>query len=336
MRGIMRSIIYMSSSLVVGAITGCFVGGADVSDDTSAPDVSDSSADGDTSEGGDASDSSDASDSGDTSDSGGTSDTSDSGDTSGADICGDGVTWGAEECDDGNLNNGDHCTNYCLLATCGDGYVFENIEECDDGDLDDTDACTSGCLIAACGDGHVHVDVEACDDGNTNSLDGCGPDCAPEWRYVFVTSETYTGVLGGALGADASCDSLAAAANLPGGYMAWVSDSGTSPSDRFIKSEVPYRRVDGVQIAASWMDVMDGDLDDAIAVTEQGELVEGEHVWTNTFGDGTSDVDFDCGDWTESSGSGLVGQSGQTLFSEWSVFAIVECSDTARLYCFQQ
>lgn len=84
------------------------------------------------------------------------------------------------------------------------------------------------------------------------------------------------------------------------------------------------------------MDVMDGDLDDAIGVTELGEFVEGAHVWTNTFGDGTSDADFDCGDWTEASGSGLVGQTGQSLFGEWSVFAIVECSSTARLYCFQQ
>lgn len=52
-------------------------------------------------------------------------------------------------------------------------------------------------------------------------------------KTVFVTSQTYTGNLGGLAGADAQCNLLAKAAGLEGSYLAWLSDATESPSTRF-------------------------------------------------------------------------------------------------------
>ncbi len=92
-------------------------------------------------------------------------------------ICGDGVTEGNEECDDGNTDNNDGCLNSCLLAACGDGFLYTGQEACDDGNLDNTDTCLNSCAIFSCGDGFVGPG-EGCDDGNMVDTDGCTNACA--------------------------------------------------------------------------------------------------------------------------------------------------------------
>ncbi len=66
-----------------------------------------------------------------------------------------------EECDDGNSSNTDTCTNMCMDADCGDGYV-QGDEECDDGDTDNTDGCSNDCTLPACGDG-ILQENEGCE-----------------------------------------------------------------------------------------------------------------------------------------------------------------------------
>ena len=53
--------------------------------------------------------------------------------------------------------------------------------------------------------------------------------------YVFVTSQTFTGNLGGIAGADQKCQDLADAAGLPGIYKAWLADSdpASAPAQPF-------------------------------------------------------------------------------------------------------
>jgi cysteine-rich repeat protein len=99
------------------------------------------------------------------------------GDTGSAE-CGNGMVEGNEECDLGpdNSETG-QCTPNCLIAACGDGYVYEGVEECDDGNPDNTDACTTECNNAVCGDGYVQEGVEPCDDGNDDDTDGCNTSC---------------------------------------------------------------------------------------------------------------------------------------------------------------
>jgi len=80
--------------------------------------------------------------------------------------CGNGEVDDGEECDDGNQNNADDCTDRCLKARCGDGYVQPSLgEECDDGNTDNTDSCTNACQEARCGDG-VRQANEECDPGH--------------------------------------------------------------------------------------------------------------------------------------------------------------------------
>ena len=96
-----------------------------------------------------------------------------------APYCGDGVVQGGEECDDGNLNDGDGCTNMCMVAVCGDGCWYKGVEECDDGNDDDTDACRNNCETARCGDGVIRAKFETCDDGNVSDQDACSSTCQP-------------------------------------------------------------------------------------------------------------------------------------------------------------
>ncbi len=93
-------------------------------------------------------------------------------------VCGDGfVRTGVEACDDGNTSNSDACLNTCLPAYCGDGFVWTGVEQCDDGNLVNTDACLNSCRNAACGDGFVWTGVEQCDDGNFVNTDACLNTC---------------------------------------------------------------------------------------------------------------------------------------------------------------
>lgn len=103
-----------------------------------------------------------------------------------APVCGDGVVEGGEACDDGNDADDDVCVAGCVLASCGDGFLWVGVEACDDGNDSDDDACVGACEAASCGDGFVQVGVEACDDGNQVAEDGCENDCTitPKWEAV--------------------------------------------------------------------------------------------------------------------------------------------------------
>lgn len=93
--------------------------------------------------------------------------------------CGEGYVYtGVEDCDDGNLSNTDACLNNCTASSCGDGFVYSGLESCDDGNLLNSDACLSSCVVASCGDGFVFSGVEDCDDGNLNDSDSCRNDCS--------------------------------------------------------------------------------------------------------------------------------------------------------------
>jgi cysteine-rich repeat protein len=85
--------------------------------------------------------------------------------------CGNGVTESGEDCDDGNSSNTDACTNACVTAVCGDGYVRTGVEDCDDQNSATTDSCIS-CVSARCGDGYIRSGVEQCDGGGSCSA-GC-------------------------------------------------------------------------------------------------------------------------------------------------------------------
>jgi cysteine-rich repeat protein len=264
-------------------------------------------------------------------------------------ICGDGFAQeGKEACDDGNDVETDDCLTGCIAASCGDGLVHEGVEACDDGNDIETDDCTTMCLAAACGDGFVQGDEE-CDDGNVDPMDGCSPMCGYEAKLVFVSSQLYTGNLGGLAGADAKCQALADAANLPGTYLAWVSTNlaNGTPATRFTQSTVPYVKVDGVKVADNWSDLVDGSLDSPIDKTEpDGAPPIGNTscgggglptVWTATNQGGTLfNAASTCSKGTSTNGSSMWGRASAANSFWTNSCSGGLCSWTSSIYCFQQ
>ena len=288
--------------------------------------------------------------------------------------CGDGELQGMEACDDGNDVDTDECTSMCLLAACGDGYVYEGVEDCDDGgesevcdddctpsecgdqvvnmsageDCDDggeSDACDADCTQVECGDGELNMAAgEECDDGNTDGGDGCSANCTSEAKRAFVSSEMYTGAMGGLAGADANCQSLADSAGLGGTYLAWLGTPGNGPAQRFTQSNMPYIRVDGVQIAPNWAGLTDGNLDAPLNVTETGGQVPIGNtscagggfptVWSGITNNGSSNSSF-CGGWTNTNGGSAWGQADtQGQWTSWCGGGL--CSWVSPIYCFEQ
>jgi hypothetical protein len=163
---------------------------------------------------------------------------------------------------------------------------------------------------------------------------------------VFVTERLAAqGALGGLTGADAVCQSRATAAGLPGTYMAWLSDSSSSPITRFAKATVPYTLPGGETVATSWADLTSGNaLRHAINQTESGDEISGTSlgafmVWTNTTQNGSvggTDPSGHCFNWT-STLAGATGNIGDARSAtKWTLNGFQQCPVDSRLYCFQQ
>ena len=164
----------------------------------------------------------------------------------------------------------------------------------------------------ACHNGTPHGSEASCDGGGT-----------PTSRIVFVTSDHYDSALEprplpcvgevGVSAGDCICEYHADQAGLDGTFLAWLSDSNSSPAADFVKSTVPYVRPDGVMVASSWEDLTDTTILAPIEVNELGgrprvdlRAVKSVFVvWTGTAFDGTS-TGFSCGNGTNAPEPGAV------------------------------
>lgn len=116
---------------------------------------------------------------------------------------------------------------FMQLAVCGDGVVDPG-EGCDDGNAVDTDACLSVCMVATCGDGFVYADEEECD-----PADARGPACT---RDCTIEVEGSTGSTGGSsstgdLDGTTSSSGSATESSSEAGGGASTGDSGSSSDD---------------------------------------------------------------------------------------------------------
>jgi hypothetical protein len=102
----------------------------------------------------------------------------------------------------------------CVQPRCGDGRKAAG-EDCDDGMANvaggygQKGKCTDACKLAAyCGDGEKNG-PEKCDDrqAGRTELGACNPECSGfyEKKYLRLTSNGFTGNLGGIKGADDTC-----------------------------------------------------------------------------------------------------------------------------------
>ena len=125
-------------------------------------------------------------------------------------------------------------------------------------------------------------------------------------REAFVTSADVTGDLGGIAGADATCQALAASANLqrPEAFKALLasSTSGLNITDR-IQHDGPWYRRDGLLFAHNKAELIGGAVTLPLNVTERGEYLAKAVALTGALENGVAHAGFDCYNWALASGS---------------------------------
>jgi hypothetical protein len=160
--------------------------------------------------------------------------------------------------------------------------------------------------------------------------------CGNGNKCVFVTSKVSTANLGGLAGADATCNELAANAEMPGTYVAWLSDDNTDAITR-VTSNGPYATRTGVVVASSLADLTDGTLSKPISEDENGNLVPIREVWTDADPSGTRTFS-NCYNWTSGANNApyaVVGLNTSTD-STWTSVFLQFCDRNISLYCVQQ
>ncbi|MDD3647346.1 MAG: MopE-related protein [Candidatus Dojkabacteria bacterium] len=161
---------------------------------------------------------------------------------------------------------------------------------------------------------------------------------------VFLSSETYTGSLGGLAGADDICNTLAHEASggsLGGGWAAWLSTGSKNAIDRI--ADVEYYYVDGSELVINDKSdiTSDGEIRHAIKMDENGQIVdidgtEDVQTGTNNEGSGGSGNNSNCNNWTNATASytRIVGSSDS--IDSWSSFSSGSiCDDKKHIYCFE-
>jgi hypothetical protein len=205
--------------------------------------------------------------------------------------------------------------------------------------------------------------------GCTDNGEILGPDGVQSGARFFVTSaSSVTGNLGGLVGADARCQSLAASVGLGDktwrAYLSVERDASngnrpTNARDRI--GEGPWTNVNGVVVANTVADLHARRGDFQVFIDERGQRINGQwtgspapvqhDILTGSNADGTLMVGFTCADWTSDSAN-FVAQVGHSdglgpnqdasgSLSSWnSAHVNQNCANTAprggsgRTYCF--
>lgn len=246
-----------------------------------------------------------------------------------------------------NTDTDCNAPNSCDAAgNCDERFVAsdsqctdENLDDCNDAQCDGSGACVQDHGLepdqTVCGGGGGTCWDGLCCLGETidPEHDGACDLTDPDHDLVFVTSSVATGGSFGSLaGADAVCNTRAAAANLEGMYVAWLSSSTANAANRI--GDGPFIRIDGAVVATDLADLVDDTLTNPISKTELGATSTVD-VWTGTSSGGTVDGGGNhCGDWADDGASGMTGDSSVTNAS-WTQSGARACGESQALYCFQ-
>jgi hypothetical protein len=209
-------------------------------------------------------------------------------------------------------------TEVRLIATANGGSTLQMWSTC-------TGTGTCDLVVAA----DATVDAVFSDNSNGNN-------------FVFVTKQVI-GIAGvqplatasRGWGADVVCAADAAAAKLPGTFVAWLSTSKVNAKDR-LGTARGWVRPDGRPFADRIEDLVAGKIFFPPNLYASGYEVSvlGASVLTGTGGNGTA-IDT-CKDWTEPSspdGKYIGGLAGGTT-EKWTQGVYTSCSQSFALYCF--
>lgn len=154
---------------------------------------------------------------------------------------------------------------------------------------------------------------------------------------MFVTSQTFSGNVGGLAGADARCQLAADAAGLGGTWRAWLSTGAVTAISR-LSIGYPIVRVNGEAIFESENERLVGLFRNAPDMDEYGHGVGNVAVWTNTDTVGSTLFSNDCNAWTSASGglNGGTGLTQDTSTGAWTRAGVNACSNSLRFYCLEQ
>ena len=228
----------------------------------------------------------------------------------------------------------------------------EGTSEVGDGDGDPLPECDVDQLL--CGEECIDPDWDVvhcgmCDNPCAEPVEECLEGaCLPIDRRVFVTSEAYPGNLGGIEGANAICQEHADFAELDGTFWAWLGAQGYSPAEEF-GHHGRFLRMDGLVIAESWQDLVDGMLEYPVELNEFNEYTSfdtgytcipegGPAAWTAVNISGGSMLG-NCDNWTYGEG----GDQGRTGFLNrknelWTRVdgCTFQCGIALPIYCIEQ
>jgi hypothetical protein len=145
-------------------------------------------------------------------------------------------------------------------------------------------------------------------------------------RLIFVTTEVFTGNLGGSDQADKICQGIAEVVNLwnPTAYRAFISDIS-----RITHSSVPYFNLKAAMVAENWNALISQPLNRAIRFDQFQHIVSAPfQVWTGFV--------EDCKGWTSSSSSARGTHGLSNTIDVWEDNGELSCSKKAHLYCIEE
>lgn len=155
---------------------------------------------------------------------------------------------------------------------------------------------------------------------------------------MFLSSGSYDGILGGAAGAAATCESLANLAGMGGTWAAFLSDSKGDLAGGRISDVGPWYLVDGKLAFNSLSEMILGEWTSVPNVDELGVAVPtGAFFWTGTSANGLASAGGHCSDWSinASISLGTYGDANQP-FTAFYNSGSMSCAAQARLMCVQQ
>jgi len=160
------------------------------------------------------------------------------------------------------------------------------------------------------------------------------PDLAVPVRRVFVTSNRFTGDLGGLSAADAKCQTAADSASLGGVWKAWLSTGSVNAIDRVARDGALYL-VDGRTKVADSVGALATTLPLArINMFEDGKIYSDatpRFVWTGSGNDGALFKDG-----TGAPESCMGGSSGHTNATDkWMRDLSYTCDQLQSIYCIE-
>lgn len=148
--------------------------------------------------------------------------------------------------------------------------------------------------------------------------------------------------MGGLAGGDAECQNAADDEGLGGTWTAWLSDKTGNAKNRI--ADHAYYKLNGQKVADDLDDLIDGNIDSPINISEKNTVLDGRQVWTGTGPQGNNRISLtewrnSCLNWTEDDEdpNGVYGRSNYTD-DKWTQRnnSGDDCDNNFRLYCFEQ